>query len=134
MGNSLGFSTIKKIDDNKPTLEVLFFGQARLLEQDTEDAYYLELGAEYGFLEQKFSLSNNSVIPVQFFRLRPPNFPTIRLSQLAALYHQNQNLFSKIIEINTLNGFYKLFSVGVSPFWESHYTFNTLSKTTKKKF
>jgi len=133
MANSLGFSTIRKIHANKTTLEALFFGQARLLEQDIEDVYYLELVKEYGFLKQKFSLSNNSVMPVQFFRLRPPNFPTIRLSQLASLYHQNQNLFSKIIEINTLYGFYKLFSVGVSPFWESHYTFNKLSKKTKKE-
>jgi hypothetical protein len=51
---------------------------------------------------------------------------------LATLYHQNPNLFSKIIEINTLEGFYDLFSVVTSPFWESHYTFGKSSKASKK--
>lgn len=133
IANSMEFSIIRKTHANKTSLEALLFGQAGLLEQDIEDAYYLQLVREYGFLKQKFSLSNNSVMPVQFFRLRPPNFPTIRLSQLSTVYHQNQNLFSKIIEIDTLSGFYKLFSVGVSPFWESHYTFSKTSKTIKKE-
>ncbi|PKQ44807.1 DUF2851 family protein [Confluentibacter flavum] len=132
LANNIDFSIIRKTLTNNTTLESLLFGQAGLLEQDIEDPYYLELVKEYEFLKQKFSLSNKNVTPIQFFRLRPPNFPTIRLSQLATLYHQNQNLFSKIIEINTLIGFYDLFSVSTSLFWESHYTFGKSSKKSKK--
>ncbi|WP_100615468.1 DUF2851 family protein [Confluentibacter citreus] len=132
VANSLDFSIIRKILTNNITLEALLFGQAGLLEQDIEEPYYLELTKEYEFLKQKFSLTNNNVTPIQFFRLRPPNFPTIRLSQLATLYHLNQNLFSKIIEINSVVEFYNLFSVGTSPFWESHYTFGKSSKKSKK--
>jgi len=69
---------------------------------------------------------------LQFFRLRPPNFPTIRLSQLANLYHLHQNIFSKIIETKSIEDFYKLFKVGTSSFWESHYTFDKKSKQSKK--
>ena len=67
---------------------------------------------------------------VQYFRLRPMNFPTIRISQLASLYHLQQNLFSKLMEINTTSDFYELFSVTTSEFWEIHYTFG---KTSPKR-
>ncbi|WP_100612207.1 DUF2851 family protein [Confluentibacter lentus] len=132
LANSVDFSIIRKTLTNNTTLEALLFGQAALLEQEIEEPYYLELAKEYEFLKQKFLLYNKNVMPIQFFRLRPPNFPTIRLSQLATLYHQNKNLFSKIIEINTLDDFYDLFSVPTSSFWESHYTFGKSSKKSRK--
>ena len=72
-------------------------------------------------------------MPIQFFRLRPSNFPTIRLSQLASLYYEHQNLFSKIISITTKQDFYDVFSVSTSSFWETHYTFLKESKHTKKQ-
>ena len=71
-------------------------------------------------------------MPLQFFRLRPPNFPTIRLSQLATLYNEHEHLFSKIIEINTLESFYDLFKVSTSAFWQTHYTFKKESKFSNK--
>ncbi|MDD3721906.1 MAG: DUF2851 family protein, partial [Lutibacter sp.] len=70
---------------------------------------------------------------VQFFRLRPNNFPTIRLSQLAMVYHIHQNLFSKIIETETIKEFYELFDLATSNYWETHYTFETSSKKSVKK-
>jgi len=133
VADSLDFSIVRKLQSNKTALEALFFGQLNLLEDDFQDAYYLKLESEFEYLKQKFKLSNQKVIPVQFFRLRPPNFPTIRLSQLASLYNQNQNLFSKIIEHKTMGDFYKLFSIETSSFWETHYTFNKASKSSKKK-
>lgn len=130
--NSVDFSIIRKISSNHSNLEALFFGQAGLLENDLQDAYYLELKKEYNFLRQKFNLSNQNVVPMQFFRLRPSNFPTIRLSQLASLYSNTQNLFSKIIELQKIEDVYDLFSTNVSPYWESHYTFGKGSKPSKK--
>ena len=132
MAQSVDFSIIRKSQSNPKTLEALFFGQAGLLNQDVEKAYYLDLVKDYQFLKQKFNLNNSSVTPPQFFRLRPPNFPTIRLSQLASLYHVHQNLFSKVIEINSLNDFYKLFKVSTSTFWKTHYTFQKESKSSIK--
>jgi hypothetical protein len=128
LANSVDYSIIRKTQTNQITLEALLLGQAGLLEQDIEQTYYLRLKKEYGFLKQKFSISNKNVAPIQFFRLRPSNFPTIRLSQLATLYHQNSNLFSNVIHKNTLEDFYDLFSVATSLFWESHYTFGKSSK------
>lgn len=133
LGQSIDFSIIRKTQSNPHVLEAFLFGQAGLLEQDIENAYYLDLKNEYKFLKQKFGLQNNQVLPLQFFRLRPSNFPTIRLSQLANLYNKHQNLFSKVIESNKVEDFYELFKVSTSDFWETHYTFQKTSKTSIKK-
>lgn len=132
IAKSIDFSVVRKLQSKQIQLEALFFGQANLLDNTIEDFYSKQLIKEYQFLKQKFKLSNSSVSQIQFFRLRPPNFPTIRLSQLANLYNSHQNLFSKIIETNTLDDFYSLFAVTTSPFWNTHYTFNKTSKHSKK--
>jgi Protein of unknown function (DUF2851) len=132
ISNSFDFLVVRKLQSNQTSLEALFIGQAGLLEKDNQDIYYLELAEEYQFLKQKFNLSNQNVTPLQFFRLRPTNFPTIRLSQLANLYHQQQNLFSKVMDTKSIGKLYKLFTVSTSIFWETHYTFNKIAKQSKK--
>lgn len=133
IARSIDFSVIRKCTKNLNQLEALLFGQAGFLESDIEDSYVENLKKEYLFLKTKFQLRSHGVLPFQFFRLRPPNFPTIRLSQFAMLYFKNHKLFSKVIEIDTLDGFYRLFDVETSDFWKNHYTFEKKSKTVKKK-
>ena len=133
IANSFDFLIIRKQQSKLLSLEALLFGQAELLQDDCQEPYFIALEKEYQFLKQKFTLSSQNVTPLQFFRLRPPNFPTIRLSQLANMYHLHQNVFSKIIETKTLEDFYKLFSVETSVFWETHYTFSKVSKPLKKR-
>lgn len=132
MAQSIPFSVIRKVQSNQNQLEALLYGQAGMLQTDVENAYVNNLKKEYQFLKQKFQIDNNQVVQMQFFRLRPSNFPTIRISQLANLYHQHQSLFSKVIEANSLKDFYKLFKVATSEFWLTHYTFDKASKSTTK--
>ena len=132
MANSFDFSIVRKTQSKPELLEALFFGQAGLLEEPIENAYYQNLANEYKFLKQKFGLSNSHVMPLQFFRLRPPNFPTIRLSQLAMIYHSQQNLFSKIISATSIHELNSLLKVSTSTFWTNHYTFGKESKSVKK--
>lgn len=132
LANSLEFSVVKKSQSNAKLLEALFLGQAQLLETPIEDSYYQELKYEYQFLRQKFQIESDYVLPVQFFRLRPSNFPTIRLSQLAQLYHKEQNLFSKVIACNTIKDYYSLFRIQTSVYWKTHYTFQKESKESEK--
>ncbi len=132
LAKSIDFSIIRKVQTNQKTLESLLLGQAGLLDSDIQDAYYLSLVKDFQFLKQKFNLKNSQVLPIDFFRLRPSNFPTIRLSQLASLYYKHQNLFSRIIEYNNVKDFYELFKVSASTFWSSHYTFQKVSKTSTK--
>lgn len=103
------------------------------MDKEIQDVYFQDLKLRYQFLKQKFQLKNQGVLPVHFFRLRPPNFPTIRLSQLAQLYHCAQNLFSKLMACKTKNEIYTLFNISTSRFWETHYTFEKTSKKRTKK-
>lgn len=132
LGNSIDFSIIRKTQSNQQIIEALLFGQSGLLNEEVEHPYYSNLVKEYDFLKQKFNLQNSQVLPLQFFRLRPPNFPTIRLSQLASLYNKHQNLFSKVVKINQREDFYELFKVSTSEFWKTHYTFQKESKASTK--
>jgi uncharacterized protein DUF2851 len=130
---SLDFSIVRKVSSNPEQLEALFFGQAGLLYSNYESVYFRKLKATYEYLKVKFKLTPISKGQIQFFRLRPTNFPTIRLSQLALLYSTYQHLFSKVIEITTIDGFYDLLNSSTSLFWETHYTFETTSKKSAKK-
>lgn len=132
LANSIDFSVMRKLQNTILDVEALLFGQANLLIEDVQDTYYLDLKQKYQFLKQKFKLNNQGVLPMQFFRLRPPNFPTIRLSQFAHLFILEHRLFSKVMEINTRNAYYKLFNIGVTDFWMTHYTFEKSSKISKK--
>ncbi len=130
---SFDFSIVRKVSGNVEQLEALFFGQAGLLSNKKESIYFEKLKKEYEYLKVKFNLTPILGGQVQFFRLRPNNFPTIRLSQLVFLYSKYQNFFSKIIEIESLKLFYDLFDVKTLPFWETHYTFEKESKKSTKK-
>lgn len=132
LSNSFDFSVIRKQRSQLLSLEALLFGQAGLLNSDAQEAYVSELRSEYNLLKQKFGLLREGVMPPLFFRLRPSNFPTIRLSQLANLYHSCEHLFSEVIDNDSIEALHTLFSVSASPFWEAHYTFGKTSKRRKK--
>lgn len=131
--NSFDFSIVRKVSGNLEQLEALFFGQAGMLSNDYESEYFENLKKEYNFLRVKFQLTPISNGQIHFFRLRPNNFPTIRLSQLAMVYHSHQNLFSKIMETEAIKEFYGLFDLATSTYWETHFTFETSSKKSIKK-
>jgi hypothetical protein len=133
LAKSIPFSVIRKEAFEVGYLEALFFGQANLLSNDFQDVYAKQLLKEYSYLVNKHQISDEVFGKVEFFKHRPDNFPTIRLSQLANLYHSQQNLFSKIIHCSLLSEIYKVFDVGVSDYWETHYVFDKESKRKTKK-
>ncbi len=113
-------------------IEALLYGQAGLLEPMFEDAYPTALKKEYQFLRHKHHLTPINSVSWKFARLRPANFPTIRLAQLAQLIHQSSHLFSKIIDIEEIVDIQKLFEVKVSEYWQTHYVFDTPSVSITK--
>jgi len=133
MASLLPFIIIRKESFSLGNLEALFFGTVGLLDSEKEDTYFRELKASYNYLFYKYQLEQECFEPVQFFKLRPDNFPTIRLSQLAGLYNRHQNLFSKIITAVSLDEIYDIFKVSVSSYWQSHYQFDKQSPKKKKQ-
>ena len=135
LAKSLPMSILSKHKNNLFQLEALLFGNSGLLnEQLLGDDYYLELRKEYSFLYKKYNLAPIESHLWKFMRLRPVNFPTVRISQLAALIHRSSGLFSKIIEIENLKELKRLFKVKASEYWNDHYNFNkTTTKTISKE-
>jgi Protein of unknown function (DUF2851) len=132
IARSLPFSVIRKESFETENLEALFFGRAGLLDSDHEDACPRDLKARYGYMAHKHQLQPVHIDSLEFFRHRPDNFPTIRLSQFAQLYHTHQNLFSKIVECTTVDDIYKVFEVQASAYWQTHYTFDKESPKKRK--
>ena len=134
LAKSLPIQILSKHKNTPFQLEALLFGNSGLLNQQLlGDDYYLKLREEFSFLYKKYNLSPIEGHLWKFMRLRPVNFPTIRISQLAALIHHSQSLFSKIIEIDTLEKLKDLFDVQASEYWNSHYNFNKASSKASIK-
>jgi hypothetical protein len=97
-----------------------------------EDNYSKELKSWYDYIALKYKLNKPAIAPIQFFKHRPDNFPTIRLAQLAMVFHLHSNLFSKIIEAKTIDAIYQVFNVSVSDYWKAHYNFDNPSPKKEK--
>lgn len=124
IAKSLTFSLIQKESLEVIYLEALLFGQANLIPDDVEDNYPKELKDWYDYLAIKYKLYKPTLENIQFFQHRPDNFPTIRLAQLAMLYHLQRNLFSKIISAKNLTEIQSLFDLSVNGYWKTHYNFD----------
>jgi Protein of unknown function (DUF2851) len=133
IAQSIPISIIRKESFEVENLEALLFGSSGLLDSEKEDTYFKDLKFRYFYLLHKYQLEKKIVEPVQFFKHRPDNFPTIRLSQLANLYHSLQNLFSKIITSNSVKSIYEIFEISASNYWQNHYQFDKESPKKKKK-
>ncbi len=133
MAQSIPFSIIRKESFEVENIEALIFGTAGLLDSEKEDNYFKDLKFRYFYLLHKYQMEKVCIEPVQFFKHRPDNFPTIRLSQLANLYHSQQNLFSKINSLSSLKSTYELFQIAASEYWQNHYQFDKESPMKQRK-
>ena len=117
-----------KHKNNLFQIEALLFGQSGLLDEDFEDAYPNALKKEYLFLKGKYQLSPIKKESWRFLRMRPANFPTIRIAQFATLTFQSLHLFSKMLEVKTIKDIEELLTVEISEYWHTHYVFDKPSK------
>lgn len=133
VAKSIPFSVVRKESYSLESLEALLLGQANLLSHDFQDSYAKQLQKSYAYLTQKYQLHEKVAGTVEFFKHRPDNFPTIRLAQLANLYFHRKNLFSLVMNSNSVNELYQVFNVGVSHYWQTHYSFDKESSKKIKK-
>ena len=128
----LPFRAVDKHRNDLFQIEAIFFGQAGILEYSDGDGYYLRLKKEYTYLQHKFGLIPMDASLWRFLRLRPANFPHIRIAQLACLYHRAYGLLSRIMETETLQGVRDILKGGTSEYWLTHYTFGGSSPSRPK--
>lgn len=125
LAQSLPQHLFSKHKDNALQIEALIFGQAGFLNQSFKEEYPQLLKREYQFLQKKYSLKPIDISLWKFMRMRPQNFPTLRLAQFAALIVNSNHLFSKILITRDYRNSTVLFeNLPVNPFWENHYHFN----------
>ncbi len=132
LAKSLPLACLGKHKDNLMQIEALLFGQAGLLEGKTNDEYFRLLQKEYRFLRQKFSLSPIDPSLWKFAKMRPVNFPTIRIAQFSMLIHRSCKLFSRLLETGELMELRRFFRYETSAYWENHYSFGEISPRRKK--
>ncbi|MFT5885483.1 MAG: hypothetical protein ACI9IP_001943 [Arcticibacterium sp.] len=132
LAENLPFNILKKYNDSALQIEALLFGMAGLLASDL-DIYGQKLAAEFKFLAQKHGLTDNVLNPSEwkFMRTRPANFPTVRLSQIAALMTHSKGLFSILTETSEYLDLSNFLKAKPSEYWQSHYHFG---KESARKF
>jgi len=133
LAKSLPFKYLLRHKNSITQIEALLFGQAGFLNNSfPEDNYCKKLKSEYNFLRNKFRLNPMDHHMWKFLRLRPRNFPTIRLAQFAALIYNSNRLFSKVIEGESIEQLRKYFNVETSEYWNNHFIFGKESNKEVK--
>lgn len=132
IAQSLPVTLLAKHKNQIHQIEALLLGQAGLLTGEFAEDYPIMLQKEYKFLQQKHQLKVVSY-PIHFLRMRPSNFPTIRLAQLAMLIHLSNHLFSKVMEAKNLDDIRQMFTVTANDYWHYHYMLNEQSAFRKKQ-
>jgi len=133
LAKSISISVLGKHKDNLIQLEALLFGQSGLLNLKKQDEYSINLKKEYDFLKIKYGLNPMDGSQWKLLRLRPDNFPYVRIAQFAGLIHSSSKLFSKIVENPEIDYLRRLFECEPSSYWESSYLFSNKSKLHIKK-
>jgi hypothetical protein len=135
---ALPFRIIRKHADDRFRTESLLYGTSGMLQEGLfrdalSDRYYIDLIREYKILSSKYSLKPLHGWIWKFSRLRPSNFPTIRISQLAGMLSVAGGLFSRLLEVRDISRLKELFEVSASPYWDDHYVFGSLKTGRPKK-
>ncbi|MCU4154592.1 DUF2851 family protein [Carboxylicivirga sp. A043] len=133
MARQTPFNTILKHADNLFQVEAILFGQAGFLANAMTDNYSIALKKEYEFLRKKYNFKPIEQHLWKFLRLRPANFPTIRLAQLAQLIVYTKGCFDTLLNLQNKKHPLTLIDITVSDYWKNHYRLNTQSSNSSNK-
>lgn len=134
LAKSIKIEWVQKLSDQDISIDALFFGQAGMLQKKFSDEYPNRLKKEYAYLQKKYNLKPMDVSLWKFLRLRPHNFPTVRIAQLASIFKTHSRFFSEILELSSLDEIEHYFELNLHPYWNNHYRFDKESPATSKQF
>lgn len=126
----LPFNMIKKLKGRILGIEAILFGMAGFLKNPSDDEYYKKLFDEYTFLKHKYSFKEMNAAQWKFMRMRPANFPSLRIAQLAVILSQWDKLTEELFYQTSAKNLAAILQQTVNPYWKIHYRFE---KTSKKK-
>ncbi|MDA3894134.1 MAG: DUF2851 family protein [Salinivirgaceae bacterium] len=134
LAKSLPIKYLGKHKDQLPLIEAMLLGQSGLLPETSTNEYAAKLISDYSHLSNKFNLKPLKAHIWKFSKLRPSNFPTLRIAQFAALIYNSASLLSKILETSNFDEVHKFFQIEASEYWQSHYVFGKEVAKRNKKF
>jgi len=132
LGKALPYKILNKHANSHLQVCALIFGQAGMLDEEVEDPYYQSLQNEFLYLRAKYRFISINVKCWNLLRLRPHNFPCIRLAQLGEVIFNHHDLFAKITTPNKLSYFQKIFVNKLNDYWKTHYYFGKTSRASEK--
>ena len=124
-------------------VEAIFMGQAGLLQDEAisprhrreaeADGYLMRLRSEYAYMARKFDLSPMDCKQWRFLRLRPQNFPHIRIAQMARLYHEGRTGLARLLDCADTQAIFDLYATAATPYWQTHFAFGEESRPGDKR-
>ncbi len=132
LAHVLPYKFIQRQRTNLADIEALLFGQAGLLPQIPTDGYCSDLIFRYQHLAAKYELKPMKQEVWKFMRMRPSNFPTVRIAQIAGLFHCSDHLFAKIMSESSIEELGNLLDVRASSYWNNHFRFGVTSPGVHK--
>jgi hypothetical protein len=133
LARSVSSKLLRKYSHSLLSVEALLFGQAGFLNEDVEDEYSVKLKSEYQFLKGKHNLAGMDKSLWKYAKLRPMNFPTIRIAQIADMLSKYQSLWDTVITLDNIKDIYGIFDVAASEYWDNHYVFGKISAKSSPK-
>lgn len=130
---SLPLKILVRHRSNLLQTEALLFGQAGLLNSKKPDAYEAALEKEYHFLRRKYQLVPMAAHRWKFMRLRPQNFPTVRIAQFAMVVHKSLELFARMMEVEDAVTIFPILDLHASAYWDHHYRFGEITAEAVEK-
>ena len=130
--HSMDWKILSKHKDQLLQIEALLFGQAGMLDKDFTDAYPQKLKREFKFLCNKYSLNPIPQTAWKFMRMRPANFPSIRIAQFAFFIFKTEFLFSKLLAAQNVKELKAMFALSLNNYWKTHFVFDKESQASAK--
>jgi hypothetical protein len=131
LSRKISLKMIRTLGNNVLRIESLLFGAAGLLHHP-KDEYQENLAKEFEHLKTKFNIEPMDPVVWKFARMRPVNFPTIRLAQLSSILAKHTSFAQQLKSANTIEHVHQLIKTNTAEYWKTHYTFGKLSKSRNK--
>ena len=132
LANSIPIKLLLRHQNDISTIEAILMGQAGLLDKEFEEDYPVQIRKEYLFLKHKYHLEKPS-IRLLFLRMRPSNFPTVRLAQLSAFISNNANRLGEFLKLEKIKNYRSCFKIKTQSYWDDRFRFDEPSVFQKKK-
>ncbi|WP_317899278.1 DUF2851 family protein [Aurantibacillus circumpalustris] len=121
LAKQLPVQILLKHADNLLQLEALMLGVSGLLENQFEDKYVQGLQNEFEHLKNKYNLIPLEKEIFKYSKLRPANFPNVRLLQLAQLIYSNKEIFLAPQNKTSYKDLMKVLQIKSEGYLKNHY-------------